>query len=420
MALIVCPECGNQVSERAQACPNCGAPIATSFNIETIVSDIEKELERIRYENAAFLYQNGTSDFRANFTDKTGISTEQVKSVNPVSSGARVNDLIENKLAAAHDAFQNLDDGKERYKSLAFSIVKLVSNEKYHTASCGIFSTYSYAHLVTAINLTPFSEDEVIKLAAMAVRSLLRNNGSRLYLYEFFAKYVSLDKRNKLIGAFGASSEDRIDGEPFFAEALAEWDKCRNSGAAFDSSTFNELNHAAKLVGKKKAIEYVKEKQREKREEEERQRKERIDSIFTEQLIRNGVVKNGKAPASCPSCGSVVDWRKVGTSKKGISAAKAAAGTALAGTAGGVVGGALGNKVDTYRCAKCGFTYDYPHDSNNKSGSEVLAQYKEQCERNQNNLKEGADQTSWGEIGLIFLVAIVLFYLSFQFASCTR
>ena len=28
MALVSCPECGNSVSERAPACPKCGAPIA--------------------------------------------------------------------------------------------------------------------------------------------------------------------------------------------------------------------------------------------------------------------------------------------------------------------------------------------------------------------------------------------------------
>lgn len=29
MALIKCPECGKEVSERAVSCPNCGCPIAT-------------------------------------------------------------------------------------------------------------------------------------------------------------------------------------------------------------------------------------------------------------------------------------------------------------------------------------------------------------------------------------------------------
>lgn len=28
MALILCPECGKQVSDKAASCPNCGAPIS--------------------------------------------------------------------------------------------------------------------------------------------------------------------------------------------------------------------------------------------------------------------------------------------------------------------------------------------------------------------------------------------------------
>ena len=28
MALIRCPECGKEISDKAEACPNCGYPIA--------------------------------------------------------------------------------------------------------------------------------------------------------------------------------------------------------------------------------------------------------------------------------------------------------------------------------------------------------------------------------------------------------
>lgn len=28
MALIECPECGEEVSEKAEACPNCGVPLS--------------------------------------------------------------------------------------------------------------------------------------------------------------------------------------------------------------------------------------------------------------------------------------------------------------------------------------------------------------------------------------------------------
>ncbi len=32
MAIITCPECGKDVSDKAAACPHCGAPITTTVN----------------------------------------------------------------------------------------------------------------------------------------------------------------------------------------------------------------------------------------------------------------------------------------------------------------------------------------------------------------------------------------------------
>lgn len=42
MALIKCPECGKQVSDKAGSCPNCGCPIAnapTSIKIRALSDD---------------------------------------------------------------------------------------------------------------------------------------------------------------------------------------------------------------------------------------------------------------------------------------------------------------------------------------------------------------------------------------------
>lgn len=36
MALIICPDCSREVSDRAPACPGCGAPIATSRDVDSV------------------------------------------------------------------------------------------------------------------------------------------------------------------------------------------------------------------------------------------------------------------------------------------------------------------------------------------------------------------------------------------------
>lgn len=40
MALIACPECNHQVSDRAFACPSCGNPIAAAASSSTGVARI--------------------------------------------------------------------------------------------------------------------------------------------------------------------------------------------------------------------------------------------------------------------------------------------------------------------------------------------------------------------------------------------
>lgn len=64
------------------------------------------------------------------------------------------------------------------------------------------------------------------------------------------------------------------------------------------------------------------------------------------------------APTRCPICGEMIKWKKVDTSKKGFSLGKAAAGGLLLGPV-GLLGGALGKKMDTYYCGNCGFQHDY-------------------------------------------------------------
>ena len=42
MALIKCPECGKEISDKASNCPNCGCPIEQKSKIEEPENKIEK------------------------------------------------------------------------------------------------------------------------------------------------------------------------------------------------------------------------------------------------------------------------------------------------------------------------------------------------------------------------------------------
>lgn len=50
MALIKCPECGNQVSDKATACIHCGAPLAKEKNIIKIKTPSgDRVIVRVKY-----------------------------------------------------------------------------------------------------------------------------------------------------------------------------------------------------------------------------------------------------------------------------------------------------------------------------------------------------------------------------------
>jgi hypothetical protein len=62
MALIDCPECGNQISEFANDCPNCGFPIAEQEEKSWELRSLEKEnrLKRILFqEDGVIVYASG-------------------------------------------------------------------------------------------------------------------------------------------------------------------------------------------------------------------------------------------------------------------------------------------------------------------------------------------------------------------------
>lgn len=45
MSMIKCPECGKDVSDKAQTCPNCGTPISVSNSVEN--SDVDSNIGTI-------------------------------------------------------------------------------------------------------------------------------------------------------------------------------------------------------------------------------------------------------------------------------------------------------------------------------------------------------------------------------------
>ncbi len=53
MALINCPECGKEISNKATSCPNCGMPVASSIKVGT-EQPIEQTSKRLKLISLLF------------------------------------------------------------------------------------------------------------------------------------------------------------------------------------------------------------------------------------------------------------------------------------------------------------------------------------------------------------------------------
>ena len=51
MALIKCPECGKEISDKAGACPNCGCPISSLEGLAELSKQKEEEMKQTQSEN---------------------------------------------------------------------------------------------------------------------------------------------------------------------------------------------------------------------------------------------------------------------------------------------------------------------------------------------------------------------------------
>ncbi len=67
MALIICPACGNSVSERALSCPRCGEPIAQKNHTDadqskTATQEPDKDYQFINFDRKSYLKKKSNDD----------------------------------------------------------------------------------------------------------------------------------------------------------------------------------------------------------------------------------------------------------------------------------------------------------------------------------------------------------------------
>lgn len=131
MALIACPECGKEVSDRAFSCPNCGCPISAAQNatednskkISNLYDRARKSLEVDDLEHAAEYYKEildiNPDDWEAYFYSYLGETTSFTN-----AQAGSVASKLGKTIPEAYDMAVNSDDADEISRR-----VKLISEK---------------------------------------------------------------------------------------------------------------------------------------------------------------------------------------------------------------------------------------------------------------------------------------------------
>lgn len=97
MALIYCPECGKQVSDRAKACPECGMPIEeyVKKNAKKICPECGSEVlgSVATCPKCGFPFQSDIQRESVNLTNDENDYSQNVKSKHKSSSGISQNEI---------------------------------------------------------------------------------------------------------------------------------------------------------------------------------------------------------------------------------------------------------------------------------------------------------------------------------------
>lgn len=89
MALIKCPECGREVSDKAAACIHCGFPLGQELSTKPLSNDTLKKIVISNHEGLAILYHATVSVVR----NVKGISEKEAKTYVENGSPITINNL---------------------------------------------------------------------------------------------------------------------------------------------------------------------------------------------------------------------------------------------------------------------------------------------------------------------------------------
>lgn len=361
MALIECPECGNEgVSSSAANCPKCGFPIHEHFlrlkyltDVDRVLANLESRWDEIRLKDAADYYHR-CSEIWDTVSRCTGFTEESVRNVAPEKIKYQHLDALEHAVEDSRGPIKQMENGDALFDRLICRIMHLANSKRFSEGNCFMWrSGMDWVHILNVIHLEDLSQEALLEVAAEIgyhrKRCCFEHHVG--YCYDMIRRHISPENEDELLRKFGVGSADDFNRNYLIKEAYEAW---------LELKAKNELSISPSLLLNQYEIKRQEKPVYDPQSNDEAEREQTSSDLDTETsfVAASDSADESGIPSHCPACGKSGTWKKVGESRKGFSVGKAAAGGILLGPL-GIIGGALGQKKQTYYCTSCGFREDY-------------------------------------------------------------
>lgn len=227
MALIVCPECGKNFSDRATACPECGCPTSEIIGASNGTNSGQKlvafnAFDDGRYEEAyqllAQLYSQNTSDekiltklalatgAKEYFTNGIPNSTKDlfVKGVSIIKSNSNSQDeLIASLISVVNDSKKVIDD----IKAFVIDEVSTAIGSTSHTRSAGAMVADALFSPVVSANRNLYEDRRTLENNAKILNSAIANKQKVTTTLDEFCSFVLKTVADALDNPIESNSE---------------------------------------------------------------------------------------------------------------------------------------------------------------------------------------------------------------------
>lgn len=242
MALINCPECGKEISNKAPACIHCGLPLneyvqeteeqtlENTMNIDREINKVVEQFEDYRIREAAYYYQTSKDTYDWLFSEDVSIDLvkQSINNNNTKPGEYEAIDFVVENTKKIEKACTNPKQFSY-YENYVITVGNLMKDWRY-----GFFGYGCWTFFLKNLNYNKLQKESIIELAKIIAKGNFTywTKGELNVLFSM----LTYSEKAKCMEYWGEKYTSKIENEfKVNSEALYNrWLECKNCGKEFD------------------------------------------------------------------------------------------------------------------------------------------------------------------------------------------